>query len=147
MLETDKPTLGRLEQRLAAIGTPHGCVRLEGEGMTAFLAQGGTNLLFFAEDPGKVPETWDLAVILVEALKAQSAPVRIGLLPPPLSREWAPRYGVRVWPALVALRDGGYLGTLEGLQDWGIFSRRLPELLNAPVNRPPGVGIPVVTQT
>ena len=48
-----------------------------------------------------------------------------------------------MWPALLALRDGDYLGTIEGLKDWPVYSRLIPELLAAPASRPPGIGIPL----
>ena len=65
-------------------------------------------------------------------------------MPPAAARSLAPRYGIRTWPALLALRDGQYLGTIEGLKDWSADVRLLPELLAATPSRPPSIGIPVM---
>ena len=43
------------------------------------------------------------------------------MLPPPLANAKAATYGVRRWPALVFLRDGLWLGNIEGLRDWSEY--------------------------
>lgn len=143
MNEFSRPTLARLEERLRGIASPHRFSVLDAEGFEGLRQQSGLALVFFAEDPLKVPETWDVAVILADALKRLPMPVHLALLTPEAGRTLAGRQGVNLWPALVGLRDGGYLGCLEGMMDWSVFSRRLEELLAAPVSRPPGIGIPV----
>jgi len=143
MNEFSRPTLARLEERLRGIAAPHRFSVLDAEGFEGLRRQPGLALVFFAEDPLKVPETWDVAVILADALKRLPTPVHLALLAPEAGRALAGRHGVNLWPALVGLRDGGYLGCLEGMMDWSVFSRRLEELLAAPVSRPPGIGIPV----
>lgn len=139
------PTLARLDERLARIPAPHRYSRLDGAGFEEFLAQPGAALVLFAEDPQRVPETWDLAVILADILKSVAQPVRVALLPPEVAVPTGRRYGVSLWPTLVGLRDGGYVGSIEGMMDWEVFRRRLEQLLEAPARRPPGVGIPVQT--
>jgi len=137
------PSLERLAERFATLQARYGHQPLDAESWAAFCAAPGTALVLFAEDPAKVPETWDLTIILPEALQAAGTDVRVGLLAPAAARSLASRYGIRFWPALLALRDGDYLGTIEGLKDWGSYERQLPELLAAPPSRPPGIGIPV----
>lgn len=146
MNDYSNPTRERLEQRFAALRDRHGYACLaDTAAAEAFLRESGATLLLFAEDPLRVPETWDLTVILPEVLKDQAQPVRVGLLPPETARALAGRYGLRVWPALLLLRGGDYLGAIEGLQDWGIYRSRLTELLAAPPSRPPGIGVAVLT--
>jgi hydrogenase-1 operon protein HyaE len=137
------PSLERLTQRLVILQASHGYRLLDENSFAAFIAAPGASLILFAEDPVKVPETWDLSVILPEIVAGLDTPVRVGVLAPTTARILAPRYGIRFWPALLALRDGAYLGALEGLKDWGVYARQLPELLATPASRPPGIGIPV----
>jgi len=137
------PSLERLAERFGILQVRYGYSLLDAESLAAFADAPGTALLLFAEDPAKVPETWDLTIILPEALKSAGVELRVGLLEPVVARSVAARYGIRFWPALLALRDGDYLGTIEGLKDWGSYVQQLPELLAAPASRPPGIGIPV----
>jgi hydrogenase-1 operon protein HyaE len=50
---------------------------------------------------------------------------------------------VRRWPALLLLRAGGYVGAIEGLRDWDDYLASIGALLEAPVTRPPGIGVAV----
>jgi hydrogenase-1 operon protein HyaE len=46
-------------------------------------------------------------------------------------------------PALLFLRDGAYVGVIEGLRDWSEFVAEVRQMLAAPVSRPPSIGIAV----
>ena len=133
-------TLHPLFERLFA---QHGYANLDAAGLDAFLAAPGAALLFFAEDPVQVRETLDLCVILPEIAGAFGARFRVGVLLPPAARAVAPRYGFRRWPALVMVRDGGYVGAIDGLRDWDDYLAQTARLLAAPVTRPPSIGIAV----
>lgn len=137
------PSIDRLHDRFGVLQARYGYRLLDAESYEDFARAPGNTLILFADDPAKVPETWDLTIILPEALLRMEGEVRVGLLPPALARSLAPRYGIRTWPALLALRDGDYLGTVEGLKDWSGYVRLLPELLSVPPSRPPSIGIPV----
>lgn len=107
-------------------------------------AQGpGAAMVVFAEDPERYKETLDLAVIVPELAAAHAGQFRVALLPPAASRALAPRYGFARWPAFVMLRDGQYLGAVDGIRDWDVYVSELARLLAAPPSRPPSVGIPV----
>jgi hydrogenase-1 operon protein HyaE len=43
----------------------------------------------------------------------------------------------------VMLRDGHYLGAVDGIRDWEVYTAELLRLLAAAPTRPPSVGIPV----
>ncbi len=133
----------RLTERFAILRERYGYTLLDRDGFDAFIAGPGACLILFAEDPRKIPETWDLTVILPEAVAKLEIPVRVGMLAPETARLLATRYGIRIWPALLALRDGAYLGAMEGLKDWSAYCRLIPELLAAPPSRAPSIGIPV----
>lgn len=137
----------RLAQRFDFLQSRHGYVLLDAESFDNFAAQTGLALVLFADDPAKVPETFDLTVILPEVTATLHNPVRVGILGPEAARKVATRYGILVWPALLALSDGAYLGTIEGLKDWGAYTRLVPELLAASASRPPSIGIPVINAT
>ena len=137
------PSIERLQERFGILQARYGYQLLDAESCEDFARAPGNTLILFADDPAKVPETWDLTIILPEALLRLEADVRVGLLLPAVARSLAPRYGIRIWPALLALRDGDYLGTVEGLKDWSSYVRLLPELLSAQPSRPPSIGIPV----
>jgi hydrogenase-1 operon protein HyaE len=121
----------------------HGYANLDASGLDAFLAAPGPAVLFFAEDPVQYRETLDLCVILPEIAAAFAGRFRVGVLLPQAARAVAPRYGFRRWPALVLLRDGGYVGAIDGLRDWDDYLAETARLLAAPVTRPPSIGIAV----
>lgn len=122
----------------------HGYSRLDTPArLDAFLARPGTAILFFTEDPVRVRETLDLAVILPEVARLHGPFASVGVLVPELARERAAAYGVRRWPALVFLRDGGFLGAVEGLRAWADYVALPREILAGPVREPPRRVIPV----
>ncbi len=103
----------------------------------------GVAMLVFAEDPERYKETLDLAVIVPELHSLHDRRFRVALLPPPAARALAPRVGFARWPAFVMLRDGRYLGAVDGLRDWDVYVRELERLMAAEPTRPPTVGIAV----
>jgi hydrogenase-1 operon protein HyaE len=133
-------TLHPLVERLF---TTHGYANVEAAGLDAFAAAPGHAVLFFSEDPVLYRETLDLCVILPEIAGAFGGRFRIGVLLPAAARAAAPRYGFRRWPALVVLRDGGYVGAIDGLRDWDDYLAETARLLEAPVTRAPSIGIAV----
>ncbi len=105
--------------------------------------QPGPAMVVFAEDPERFKETLDLAVIVPELHATGGRLFRVGLLPPTASRAIAPRFGFARWPAFVMLRNGQYLGTVDGVRDWDVYTAELQRLLAAEPTRPPSVGIAV----
>jgi hydrogenase-1 operon protein HyaE len=109
----------------------------------AWANQPGAAMLVFVDEPARYKETLDLAVIVPELHAARAGRFRVALLPPAASRALAARYGFARWPALVMLRDGQYLGAIDGIRDWDVYMGELDRLLLAAPTRPPTVGIPV----
>ena len=139
------PTLARLDEHFQRLSQQHGCVVLDADSFDDFINRPGEALILFADDPQRVPETWDIAVILPELVKGLAKKPRVGLLPPTAAHAVSARYGIRLWPALLATRGGAYLGVVEGLKDWGVYAAQIPQVLAAPESRPPSIGIPVQT--
>jgi len=117
---------------------------LAADGFDAWAQQPGVAMVVFAEDPERFKETLDLAVIVPELHAAHGASFRVGLLPPAAARALAPRYGFARWPAFVMLRDGHYLGAVDGIRDWDVYAAEMQRLLAAQPTRAPSVGIPVL---
>ena len=132
------PLLERLVQQTDA-------ARLDGDALDAWAAEPGVAMLVFCEEPDRYKETLDIAVIVPELHAATRGAFRVGLLNPAAARSTAARYGFARWPALVLLRDGLYLGAIDGLRDWDVYIGELDRLLAAAPVRVPGVGIPVRT--
>lgn len=123
--------------------TRHGFSRVEPETHDAFVAQPGHALLVFTEDPLRYKETLDLAVIAPELAKAFAGRFRTGALLPEAARRIAPRYGFARWPALVLLKNGRYVGAIDGLRNWDEYIEEVQQLLAAEPSRAPSVGIAV----
>jgi hydrogenase-1 operon protein HyaE len=132
------PLLERLVQQTDA-------ARLDVDAIEAWAGEPGVAMLVFCEEPDRYKETLDIAVIVPELHAARRAAFRVGLLTPAAARSKAAHYGFARWPALVLLRDGHYLGAIDGLRDWDVYIGELDRLLAAAPTRPPGVGIPVRT--
>jgi hydrogenase-1 operon protein HyaE len=130
------PLLARLVETTSA-------AVLEPDGFDAWASAPGGALLVFTEDPVLYRETLDLAVIVPELAQAFPGRFRTGVLLPAAARAVAPRYGFRRWPALVLLKDGRYVGAIDGLREWQVFVAELDALLAAEPTRPPSIGIAV----
>jgi hydrogenase-1 operon protein HyaE len=133
------PTLAALTERLCA----RGFAPLDASSFDEFASTSGNAVVLFADDPTRGGETWDVAVVLPEVLRGMAAPVRTGFLLPDAARRVQPRYGFATWPALLFLRDGDYVGDIEGMRDWDVYQREIGEMLVKPTTRPPTLGIAV----
>ncbi len=132
-----------LHPLLARLVAETGASVLDPATFDAWADQPGAAMVVFAEEPDRFKETLDIAVIVPELHAARAGRFRVAMLPPDASRALAPRYGFARWPAFVMLRDGRYLGAVDGIRDWEVYIAELDRLLAAEPMRPPGVGIPV----
>jgi hydrogenase-1 operon protein HyaE len=125
------------------LATRHGFTELTAESFDEWIGAPGNALVVFVEEPAKIKESLDLAVIAPELVRAFPGALRAAALMPSAARALAVRYGLRRWPALVVLRDGGYVGAIEGLRSWDEYLGEFGRLLAAPVTRPPSIGVAV----
>jgi hydrogenase-1 operon protein HyaE len=116
---------------------------LEADNFAAWTGAPGHALLVFTEDPVRYRETPDLAVIVPEIARAFAGRFRTGVLLPAAARVQSVQYGFKRWPALVLLRDGQYVGAIDGLRNWDEYLREIAQLLAAEPTRPPSIGIAV----
>ena len=128
---------------IAGLFSRHGYDDVRAESFDAFARRPGHTLLFFTEDPARFKETLDLAVIVPELARAFPGRFAVGVLLPEAARAVQPRYGFRRWPALVVVRDGEYVGAVDGLRNWDEYLAEVAALLAAAPSRPPTVGIAV----
>ncbi|QSA97328.1 hydrogenase [Methylococcus sp. EFPC2] len=143
MTPTPSPPPDRLAALIAKLTERDAFLLLDEAGEAAFAAAPGAAVLLFVEDPSTVPESWDVGVVLPEVLKDLGQPCRTGVVAPATGRSLRARYGFARWPAAVFLRDGGYLGAIEGMKDWPVLLAETRAILSGPVRRPPGLGVEV----
>jgi hydrogenase-1 operon protein HyaE len=120
-----------------------GAPALDADNFAEWTQAPGHALLVFTEDPVRYRETPDLAVIVPEIAKTFAGRFRVGVLLPVPARALSVQYGFRRWPALVLLRDGKYVGAIDGLRNWDEYLREIAQLLAAEPTRPPSIGIAV----
>jgi hydrogenase-1 operon protein HyaE len=132
---------------VAQLFTRHGCTEVTADNIDTFVAGAGHAMLVFTEDPLRVRETLDIAVIVPQLMQAFPARFRVGVLLPEAARALHTRYGFRRWPAFVVLDDGKHVGAVDGLRSWDEYMKELGELLEKAPTRPPTIGIPVVKTT
>ena len=101
-------------------------------------------MVVFAEDPERYQGNARPGGDRARAGAPPAGALRVALLPPAAARALAPRYGFARWPAFVMLRDGHYVGAVDGIRDWDVYVAELDRLLAAEPTRPPTVGIPVL---
>jgi hydrogenase-1 operon protein HyaE len=128
-------SLDKLDAALRRLVERHAFALVE-EG-AAFEAGEGFVLLLLTDDPQRSPESLDVAVVLPEALAALALPARCFAADSVHSPGLGKRYGVNRYPAVVALRDGAYLGAFSGILDWAPFVTELRRLAEAAPGRPP----------
>jgi hydrogenase-1 operon protein HyaE len=116
---------------------------LDADTVDTWINQPGAAMLVFAEEPDRYKETLDLAVIVPELHAGRAGAFRVGLLVPAAARALASRYGFARWPAFVMLRDGRYVGAVDGIRDWDEYLGELDRLLAGAPTRPPTIGIRV----
>ncbi len=113
-----------------------------------FAAGTGLNVLFFPGEPKTVNDATDVAVVLPELVSAFGGQLNPGVVTDTFGagKTLKRKYGFQRFPALVFLRGGDYVGTIERIQDWAFYLTRINELMAAEARRPPSVGIPVVEE-
>jgi len=132
-----------LHPLLEQLVSRHGFTALDAESFDAFVGAPGHVMLVFTEDPVRYRETLDLAVIAPEVVRAFPGRFRSVVLYPDVARRLAPRYGFARWPALVVLRDGAYVGSIDGLRNWDQYLEETLRLLTSEPTRPPSVGVAI----
>jgi hydrogenase-1 operon protein HyaE len=123
--------------RLAAEGR---FTRLAAPELAVYVAQTPSVALLYTGDPTLIPDSWDACVVLPELLSL--FPDVAGAVLDPRESAYAARaYGVGKLPALVLLRNGEYLGVIEGMHDWQPYVAEMRRLLAAQPQPVPIAGV------
>lgn len=130
---------------LAQLFARHGCTEITADNIDAFVGGAGHAMLVFTDDPLRLRETLDIAVIVPELMQAFPGRFRVGVLLPEAARALSARYGFRRWPAFVMLKDGKHVGAVDGLRSWDEYVKEVAQLLETAPTRPPTIGIAVKT--
>lgn len=141
ILAAGPTSLERLAQAIARMTVRHGFRPVPAE-VAEHFSPAGHVVLLLTEDPQRNPEVLDACVILPEALKAMSDRLTRWVADHQASPALIRRFAVARAPAVVFLRDGEYLGVLNGLRDWAEYQAEVARLLNGPP-QPRPIGIPV----
>jgi hydrogenase-1 operon protein HyaE len=137
---TAGPTpLEKLETAISRMLQKHGFFRVD-RSDSEFPA--GLVALLLTDDPQRNLEVLDACVILPEALKPLGDRVSRQVAGPDFSPALMQRYGVARAPAVVFLRDGQFVGILNGIRDWTEYQAEVDRLLSGPA-QPRPIGIPV----
>lgn len=132
-------SLDRLETAIGRLQQKHGFQRVA-DSDQAF--PDGLIALLLTEDPQRNLEVLDACVILPEALKPLGSDIARWVAGPDTASALMQKFGVARAPAVVFLRDGQYLGGLNGIRDWRDYQAEVARLLAGPA-QPRPIGIPV----
>ena len=138
-LKAGPTSLDRLETALARMQQKHGFSRVDREN-PQFPA--GLAALLLTDDPQRNLEILDACVILPEALNGLGTDVARLVAGPEAAPALMQRFAVARAPAVVFLRDGDYLGSLNGIRDWQEYRDEIARLAAGPA-RPRPIAIPV----
>ena len=120
----------------------HGFPEVHLDEVDGFAADAVAGVLFLTGDPVQFPETLDVAVVLPELASAFAGHLRPAVAAREDEKSFQLKYGFRRWPALVFVRDGGYLGVITGIQNWSDYLRQIAGLLEQQAKPPPGFKLP-----
>lgn len=112
------------------------------ETLDEFAATQGDLVLFVGGDWHRHVEVNDVAVILPEILKASNGHLTGAVLDRGGEREIQTRYRFNRFPALIFLRDGGYLGVIQKVLDWSDYVIEINEILAREPSSPPRFEFP-----
>ncbi|WP_295009428.1 hypothetical protein [uncultured Dechloromonas sp.] len=132
-------SLDRLQSAIARMQSKHDFRRLEGDSPEF---PDGLAAVLVTDDPQRNLEVLDACVILPEALKPLGEQIFRHVAGPDTAPALMQKYGIARAPAVVFLRDGEFVGSLNGIRDWNEYQSEVARLLSGPA-QPKPIGIPV----
>ncbi|MBU6993624.1 hypothetical protein [Ferrovum myxofaciens] len=121
----------------------NGISDLDQVGFQNFMDCPGSGVVLLINEPDTAAENWDTAVIFPELLAVTGNNLRAALMRPEHAKSLLTRFGIGRLPALLFLRDGGYVGSIEGLHDWSEYVKEYAIMLQKPVSRAPSIGVAI----
>ncbi|MFC4348591.1 hydrogenase-1 expression HyaE [Kordiimonas lipolytica] len=99
-------------------------------------------VLFFAGDAARMADSDDVAVVLPELVKAFENIFEAVIVHRESERALQLKYRFNAYPALVFLRKGDYLGTIQKIQDWTDYINEISDILKRSPSAPPPYSLP-----
>ncbi len=112
------------------------------EDFEAQVVDRGYVALFFAGDAARLAESDDVAVVLPELYRAFQRAFTPLVVMSESERELQKRYRFNSFPSLVFLRDGEYLGVIQGVLDWTDYLDEIADILLRDPSDPPPFKFP-----
>ncbi|EGD60636.1 HupG protein [Novosphingobium nitrogenifigens DSM 19370] len=131
-----------LSPLLTGIVARHGYRLVDEDDLDTVAREQPLVMLLVAGDWWRLAESDDLAVIVPELDKAMEGHVAVLVAARNAERAFQRRFRFTSFPALVFLREGEYLGTMEGVRDWADYLVELPEILAREPEAPPPFRMP-----
>ncbi|WP_374384239.1 hydrogenase-1 expression HyaE [Dongia sp.] len=120
-----------------ALGARHGFTAVDERSLDDVAGPLDMAMLVICGNPQVTGEALDLAVVAPELLKAFGDRVTGLVATPQAERHFQMRFGFSLFPALIFLRNGQYLGTLTRMRDWPEYMVEIPEILQRQASPPP----------
>lgn len=120
-----------------ALGTKHGFTTVDERSLDDLAGPHEMAMLVICGNPQVTAEALDLAVVAPELLKAFGGRVAGLAATPGAERHFQMRFGFSLFPALIFLRRGQYLGALTRMRDWAEYMAEIPEILQRQASPPP----------
>jgi hydrogenase-1 operon protein HyaE len=104
-------------------------VAVDIDGLAEFVAGAGVGLAVLTGTPGRRPASHDLAVVVREFLRDPRRELRVAVVEDAWNAEAKARWGVRIEPSLMIVRDGVVLEVVAGIREWSVYAERVGRLL------------------
>lgn len=122
---------------IQALAEKHGFASVTEKTLDDAVASHQLAMLTICGDPKNVSESLDLAIVAPEIVKAFRGAVTPLVATPEAGRHFQMRFGFSLFPALIFLRHGEYLGAITRIRDWSDYMAEIPAILQRPVSPPP----------
>lgn len=103
--------------------------------------------LFFPGDFSRVSDSNDVAVVLPELQRVFANEFQAVVADRKDERSMQRRFRFRTYPALVFLRNGEYLGSIERIRDWNDYLVEIRRILDSEASDPPPLNGPGLSAT
>ncbi|GJM03013.1 MAG: hypothetical protein DHS20C08_15140 [Rhodomicrobium sp.] len=99
-------------------------------------------MLFFGGDGERLDETADVAVVVPMLDRHFGGRFKSAVVARESERQLQVRYRFNAFPTLVFLKNGGYLGAISRMQDWGDYVAMVEEILKGEPGDAPAFKLP-----
>ncbi len=127
---------------IEALGTQHGFIAVNEHSIDDVAGALEVTMLVICGNPQVTGEALDLAVVAPELLKALGGRVAGLVAKPEAERHFQMRFGFSLFPALIFMRRGQYLGALTRIRDWPDYMVEIPQILQRQASPPPQFELP-----